>query len=89
MAEIKGKTKTGFSYKINQARLNNYELLEVIGELDDNPLVLSKVVNLLLGKEQTKKLKDHLRTDDGIVPADKLSEEITEIFQNQSQTKNS
>ncbi|WP_348920124.1 hypothetical protein [Enterococcus rotai] len=89
MAEIKGKTKTGFAFKIKQERLNNYELLEVIGELDDNPLVLSKVVNLLLGKEQTQKLKDHLRTDDGIVPADKLSEEITEIFQSQSQTKNS
>lgn len=86
---IKGVTKTGFKYQISKERLNNYELLEVIGELDDNPLVLSKVVNLLLGKEQTEKLKEHLRTKDGLVPADKLSEEITEIFQNQSETKNS
>lgn len=86
---IKGTTKSGFSYKISKDRLNNYELLEVIGELDENPLVLSKVVIMLLGKEQTAKLKDHLRTDDDIVPADRMSEEITEIFQNQSETKNS
>lgn len=86
---IKGKTKSGFSYELDKERLNNYELLEAIEELEENPLVLSRVVNLLLGKEQTKKLKDHLRTENGIVPTEKLSEEITEIFQNQGETKNS
>ena len=86
---IKGKTKSGFSYELDKERLNNYELLEAIEELEENPLVLSRVVNLLLGKEQTKKLKDHLRTENGIVPTDKMSEEITEIFQNQGETKNS
>ena len=86
---IKGKTKSGFSYELDKDRLNNYELLEVIGELEENPLVLSSVVNLLLGKEQTKKLKDHLRTENGIVPTEKMSEEITEIFQSQGETKNS
>ena len=86
---IKGKTKSGFSYELDKERLNNYELLEAIEELEENPLVLSRVVNLLLGKEQTKKLKDHLRTENGIVPTEKMSEEITEIFQNQGETKNS
>lgn len=86
---IKGTTKTGFKYEISKERLNNYELLEVIGELDENPLVLSKVVIMLLGKEQTNKLKDFLRTEDGIVPADLISEAITGIFQNQSEVKNS
>ena len=86
---IKGKTKSGFLYELDKERLNNYELLEAIEELEENPLVLSRVVNLLLGKEQTKKLKDHLRTDNGIVPTEKMSEEITEIFQSQGETKNS
>lgn len=86
---IKGKTKSGFSYELDKDRLNNYELLEAIEELEENPLVLSRVVNLLLGKEQTKKLKDHIRNKDGIVPTEKISEEITEIFQNQGETKNS
>ena len=86
---IKGNTKSGFSYELDKERLNNYELLEAIEELEENPLVLSRVVNLLLGKEQTKKLKDHLRTENGIVPTEKMSEEITEIFQNQGETKNS
>lgn len=86
---IKGKTKSGFSYELDKDRLNNYELLEAIEELEENPLVLSRVVNLLLGKDQTKKMKDHIRNKDGIVPTEKISEEITEIFQNQGETKNS
>ena len=87
--KLKGKTQSGFAYEIEEARLNNYELLEIIGELEDNPMVISKVVIMLLGKEQTNQLKDHLRDEEGMVPAEKMTEEITEIFQSQSETKNS
>lgn len=86
---IKGKTKSGFEYKIPEENLNNYELVEALGELEDNPLLIAKTVHLLLGKEQTEKLKSHLRTENGIVPTDKMSAEIMEIFENQKETKNS
>lgn len=86
---IKGKTKSGFSYQIEESRLNNYELLETIGELEDNPMVISKMVVMLLGKEQTANLKNHLRDENGMVPTDKMTDEITEIFQSQAETKNS
>ena len=86
---MKGKTKSGFEYDVAEERINNYELLEVIGEVDENPLVLPRVIDLLLGEEQKKKLKDHVRAKDGLVPTDKISEEITEIFQSQSEIKNS
>lgn len=86
---IKGKTKSGFEYEIPEENLNNYELVETLGELEANPLLISKTVDLLLGKEQKEKLKEHLRTDSGMVPTDKISEEIMEIFNNQKETKNS
>lgn len=86
---IEGKTKSGFKYKIPEENLNNYELVETLGEIEENPLLISRTVNLLLGKEQSNKLKDHLRTESGIVPTDKISEEIMEIFNNQKETKNS
>lgn len=85
--KIKGKTQSGFAYEIEEARLNNYELLEAIGELEDNPMVISKMVIMLLGKEQTNRLKDHLRDEEGLVPVDKMTEEITEIFQSQAVKK--
>lgn len=86
---IKGSTTSGFNYQIEKERLNNYELLEIIGELDTNPLVIGTIVKLLLGEEQTTQLKEHIRTEDGYVPVDLMTTEITEIFQNQSETKNS
>lgn len=86
---IKGKTTSGFEYQISKARLENYELIEALSEVDENPLLLPKTVNLLLGKEQAQKLKDHLRDEDGLVSSEKLSSEIMDIFQNQKETKNS
>lgn len=86
---IEGKTKSGFKYKIPKENLNNYELIEVISEVEENPLLITKTVNLLLGEEQKEKLKDHLRTKSGIVPTDKISAEIIEIFNSQDEAKNS
>lgn len=86
---ITGKTKSGFKFKISKARLENYELIESLSEVDENPLLLPKTVNLLLGKEQAVKLKDHLRDKDGLVSTDKLTNELMEIFQSQDETKNS
>lgn len=84
---ITGTTKSGFDYNISKDRLNNYELAETLGELEDNPLLMGKVVKLMLGSEQTKKLKDHLRTKDGFVPSDLMEAEITEILQKQAELK--
>lgn len=86
---IEGKTKSGFSYQITEARLENYELIEALTEVEVNPLALPKTVDLLLGKEQSDKLKDHLRDEEGLVSTEKLSNEIMEIFHNEKETKNS
>lgn len=86
---ITGITSSGFKYEITEARLENYELIEVLSEVDENPLLLPKTVNLLLGKEQAKKLKDHLRDTEFLVSTEKISQEIMEIFSNQKETKNS
>ena len=87
---IKGKTSSGFEFEISKDVVNDYELVENLGELEDNPLILGKIVNQILGKEQTARLKDHVRNEKGIVPTDKMTQEIIEIFQNSGEeTKNS
>lgn len=85
----KQKTKSGFEYELSKERLNNYELFELISEIEENPIVMPQVLKLLLGKEDTDRLKNHIRTEDGFVPVDKIENEITEIFNSQSETKNS
>ena len=87
---MKGKTTSGFEFEISEDIKNDYELVENLGELEDNPLILGKVVNQILGKEQTARLKDHVRNEKGIVPTDRMTQEIIEIFQNSGEeTKNS
>lgn len=86
---LKGTTKTGFHYVLSEKRLNNYELVDSLGKLESDPLQLSRVVNLLLGQEYADKLVEHVRDDEGLVPIDKLSDEIKDIFEKQKQVKNS
>ena len=85
---ITGKTSSGFVYEIAENSLKNYELLELIAEVDDNPLLMTKVVKLLLG-DDAERLKDHVRDDNGLVAIDLMEKEITEIFNGQKDLKNS
>ncbi len=87
---IKGKTKSGFEFEISKDVVNDYELVENLAELEENPLLLGKIVKQILGEEQTARLKDHVRNEKGIVPTDKMTQEIIEIFKNSGEeTKNS
>ena len=83
---IRGVTSTGFAFEITKERLENYELLEAIAEVDTNPAVLPKVVQLMLGNK-SEDLKNYVRTADGIVPLDKIGNEIREIFTSKNQLK--
>lgn len=78
---VKGETKTGFQFSIDRETFDNMELVDALAELEGgNPLAVSDAVRLLLGKEQRKKLYDHLREEGGRVPATKVTREITDIF---------
>lgn len=83
---IKGKTKSGFNYHIDENILQDYELLEAIAETEKNPIFITKVVRMLLG-EDTDKLKEHVRDENGHVSIEKMNVEITEIFQAQKKLK--
>lgn len=85
-----GTTKTGFKFTLSESIKNDYEVVELLSELEDNALVLTKLVVKILGKEQANKLKDHVRDADGVVPTDKMTAEIIDIFQSSGEeTKNS
>ena len=77
---LKGVTKSGFSYEISDERLENYELFELMAEVDDNPILMPKVVKLMFGEEGTNRLKEHLRNENGFVPMQKFNEEVEQIL---------
>lgn len=83
---IKGKTKSGFNYHIDENILQDYELLEAIAETEKNPIFITKVVRMLLG-DDIDKLKEHVRDENGHVSIEKMNVEITEIFKAQKKLK--
>ena len=82
---IRGKLESGFEYEVAEEVRDNMELLDAIVEAEENPLAVSKVVKLLLGEDQRRRLYDHLRTDKGNVPILAVSNAVAEIFRGSGQ----
>lgn len=85
---IKSKTGTGFEFEIDERALQNYELLELLNDVDENPILITKVTKMLIGAEYTEKLKDHVRDEDGFVSTEDMSKEIADIFKASQELKN-
>lgn len=86
---IKGKTPSGFEFELEDDVLDDYDLLECLQKADEGDTgCMIKVVDVLLGKEQKGRLKDHVRSDNGRVSAKALFAEVGEIFQACKEGKN-
>ena len=86
---MKGKTSTGFEFDIENERLDDMELVDIMAEIDENPLLMPKLCKMLLGDEQKKRLYDHLRNEEGRVPIEAVTNAIQEIFNSPGDLKNS
>lgn len=86
---ITGKTGSGFEFKIEDEALNDYELFEMLCEIDlGKETLVPRVATRLLGEEQKKALMDHLRVN-GRVPADAMIKDVMSIFTIAKELKNS
>ena len=76
-----GVTASGFAWQLDDAVLNNMELVDALAEMqEETPRQLSAVCRRWLRKAPRKALHDRLRTEDGRVPADQVSAALNEIF---------
>lgn len=83
---LKGKTKTGFEYEFDENLFKDYELVEMLAEVDDNPLVLPQIFKKLIG-DRVKDLKDHVRDENGVVDIEKMVAEFEDIISTQATLK--
>ena len=80
--KVTGKLENGFEYEIDDAVLDDMEMVDALSEAQStNPLALSTVINKLLGDEQKKALYDAVRREDGTVPIEDITQSIVTIFQ--------
>lgn len=91
MGMITGETKSGFKFSVDADAVKDMEFLELVGEAESNPTKLGKMYECLLGKEQKKRLYDHVRNKEGRVLIDQIKAESDDIFDainNDGETKN-
>ena len=88
--KIKGTTESGFEFETTERRLNNFLLLRYIGKADKGDIeAVDKVLELILGKEQSDAFIDHLTEEDGILPNEKIFSDIKSIFESVKKIKKS
>lgn len=90
---VKGKTKSGFAFEVDDEVRDDYDLLKAFSKLQKGEAEqLDEAVELLLGPEQRDKLREHCRGKSGRVLASKIIKEvdniITVIGQSEDDTKN-
>lgn len=85
---LKGITKSGFRYEIDEGFLDDYELLELIAKSEENPTLMVKIVEKILGEKQKDNLINYLKKKSGKATVTEMNLTLTEIFENHKKTKN-
>lgn len=88
---MKGKTKTGFEIEMKDSALDNWELVELWGEADKgNATALISAMKTLLGEDGYHAFKEHVRSlsNDGVVHATKMREELSSFMSSIKNGKN-
>lgn len=72
----------GVKYSVEDNVLNDLELIEIVGEIEENekPWLLAEFLKRTLGKEQYKKAKDKYRDENGRVPVEPFGELIEKVL---------
>ena len=90
---LKGKTNTGFQFKIDEEARDDMEMLEMLTALSKGDYtMLPDVLRQLLGEEQKKSLYEHCRGKSGRVSSKRVLAELESVFdvakESDSDTKN-
>ena len=79
---LRGKTATGFAFKIDEGVRDDMELLEAVTNYDaGDKQLMPKILESLLGKDQKAKLYEHCRGKNGRVSATMVFQELSYIFE--------
>ncbi|MBC2575220.1 hypothetical protein [Peptostreptococcus canis] len=86
--KLNGKTSTGFEYEIDVDKLDDMNFIELLSEVDSNPILLPKIIEFMLGKDGKKKLYEHVSEENGRVSIKKIEQEMADIIKSQAKIKN-
>lgn len=79
--KFKGILSNGFRYEVESDFADDYEFLELLGEVENNPLLVTKVVTTVLGEKQKDNLIKYLKKRDGKAKLSTMQNLIGELFE--------
>ncbi|WP_347714322.1 hypothetical protein [uncultured Parvimonas sp.] len=85
---IKGITKSGFKFEISDKALDDFELLELMADVDSNALLVPKIFEKLLGTKQKENLIEFMKKRDGYASTEKMAKILEEILLSSQKLKN-
>lgn len=88
---IKGTTKTGFNFELDDDVVDNYDLLLKLADVDNGNLTgIDGIFNEVLGEEQKKELREHIKKVTGRkrVSIKLMLASMKDIFEATTETKN-
>ena len=85
---IKGTLKSGFEFEYDETQLDDMRFLDDLAAIEENPLVVSRVIEKMLGKKQKEALYKHLEDENGRVPTEAFGKAVEEILESSSNLKN-
>lgn len=86
---FKGKLENGFEFQIEESKLDDWELVEMFSDIENGNLFkIVDVFKKILGDEQYKNLKNHIKEKEGNISIDYMQKVIVEIMQSKQETKN-
>lgn len=87
---MKAVLHDGFEVSINEHCLNDWGFLTMLRKIDkgDTGLIVDIAETFLGGEEEVGKLAKHLEVD-GMTPADKMIDALSELMESVNELKNS
>jgi len=87
---MKARLSDNYEVQIDEGCLNDWGFLTLLRKIDkgDTGLIVDIAEKLLGGEEEVEKLAKHLEVD-GITPADKMVDALSELMTSVSELKNS
>lgn len=87
---LKGKTESGFEYRIPKKRLKNFYLMRAASKMEKGDFeAAEKMLNLLFGQEQAEKFLNHLEEGEDFLDSEVLFADIKSIFEANKELKKS
>lgn len=74
------KLESGFEATIDDAVMDDAEFVDLLADVEENPLRAGRILEWIYGKEGKKALYDHIRAKDGRVPVKAMNDAIEQTF---------